>query len=136
MQQKYCDQGRSVALLKITRPMLRARSSCGSGGKPRNASIFPSANNSIGLGEILDIPCRIEADMRSDAADEDVLARAQSLNTDRLALEIRHAADAFPCKQFKAADVLAGEHRNWFSGVDRHHEGRSKVRCEVDLAAG
>src|SRR5471032_1744286 len=53
MQQKYCDHGRSIALLKITRPMLRARNSCGSGGKPRNASIFPSANSSIGLGEEL-----------------------------------------------------------------------------------
>src|SRR5258706_12733388 len=53
MQQKYCDHGRSVALLKITWPILRARNSCGSGGSPRNASIFPSANNSIGLGEEL-----------------------------------------------------------------------------------
>src|SRR5262249_16306184 len=51
MQQKYCDQGRSVALLKMTRPTLRLRNSCGSGGKPRNAAIFPSANNSMGVGE-------------------------------------------------------------------------------------
>src|ERR1700756_6060783 len=53
MQQKYCDHGRSIALLKITWPILRARNSCGSGGSPRNASIFPSANSSIGLGEEL-----------------------------------------------------------------------------------
>src|SRR6516164_10736291 len=52
MQQKYCDHGRSVALLKITWPMLRARKSCGSGGQPRKASIFPSANSSIGVGEV------------------------------------------------------------------------------------
>ena len=37
------------ALLTITWPILRARSSCGSGGKPRKASILPSANSSIGL---------------------------------------------------------------------------------------
>ena len=49
MQQKYCDQGLSVAVLRITRPTLRARSSCGSGGKPRKASTFPSANSSLGL---------------------------------------------------------------------------------------
>src|SRR5215831_20889503 len=53
MQQKYCDHGRSVALLKITWPMLRARKYCGSGGQPRNASIFPSANSSTGSGEEL-----------------------------------------------------------------------------------
>src|ERR1700721_3328213 len=47
-QQKYCDQGRSTELLTTTWPMLRARNSCGSGGKPRNASIFRSANSSIG----------------------------------------------------------------------------------------
>src|SRR5207245_4383560 len=51
MQQKYCDHGRSMALLTITRPILRARSSCGSGGKPGNASIFPAAHSSIGVGE-------------------------------------------------------------------------------------
>src|SRR5215471_11251152 len=52
MQQKYCDHGRSVELLKITWPMLRARKSCGSGGQPTNASIFPSANSSTGVGEV------------------------------------------------------------------------------------
>ena len=48
MQQKYCDQGRSTELLTTTWPMLRARNSCGSGGKPRNASTFPSAKSSMG----------------------------------------------------------------------------------------
>ena len=49
MQQKYCDHGLSVAVLRITRPILRARSSCGSGGKPRKASTLPSANSSMGV---------------------------------------------------------------------------------------
>src|SRR6267142_3549231 len=53
MQQKYCDHGRSMELLTMTRPILRARNSCGSGGKPRNASILPSAKRSIGLGDEL-----------------------------------------------------------------------------------
>ena len=49
MQQKYCDHGRSRALLTMTRPMFCARKRCGSGGNPRKASILPSANKSIGL---------------------------------------------------------------------------------------
>src|SRR2546426_504854 len=47
MQQKYWDQGRSTALLTTTRPIPFARSACGSGGKPRYASIFPSARSRI-----------------------------------------------------------------------------------------
>ena len=35
------------ALLTTTRPILRARNSCGSGGKPRYASILPSASSCI-----------------------------------------------------------------------------------------
>src|SRR5712675_1957547 len=53
MQQKYCDQGRSTELLTITCPMLRARNSCGSGGKPRNASTFPWAKSSMGGIDVL-----------------------------------------------------------------------------------
>src|SRR2546430_16362543 len=47
MQQKYCDHGRSVALFTTTRPTFFARSSCGIGGKPRKASILPSARSFI-----------------------------------------------------------------------------------------
>ena len=54
IQQKYCDHGLSVAVLTITCPVPRARSSCGSTGHPRSASIFRSANNcmvvSVGPG--------------------------------------------------------------------------------------
>src|SRR5262249_50972886 len=48
IQQKYCDQGRSIEPLTTTWPIFRARNSCGSGGKPRNASILPSAKSSLG----------------------------------------------------------------------------------------
>src|SRR6266446_3278394 len=41
--------GRSSAVLRITWPVLRARSSCGSGGNPRKASILPSTKSSSGL---------------------------------------------------------------------------------------
>src|SRR5215510_4370338 len=47
MQQKYCDQGRSIMLLTTTCATCFARSSCGCGGKPRKPSTFPSANSCI-----------------------------------------------------------------------------------------
>src|SRR6516225_6952198 len=45
-QQKYWDHGRSIPVLTITCPIFRACSSCGSGGKPQNASILPLAKSS------------------------------------------------------------------------------------------
>ena len=47
MQQKYCDHGRSSVLLMMTWPILRARSSCGRGGKPIYASTLPSGKKSV-----------------------------------------------------------------------------------------
>lgn len=43
IQQKYWDQGRSTALLTMTRPNPFARSSGGKSAKARKASIFPSS---------------------------------------------------------------------------------------------
>src|SRR6516165_11857702 len=78
MQQKCCDHGRSLVVLTMTWPVLRACSSCGSGGKPRNESIFPLAKSSIGLSAETHHPSnlldRIETDVRSHAADKDVRA--------------------------------------------------------------
>src|SRR5262245_60925610 len=50
-QQKYRDQGRSVIVLTMTRPTFFARSSCGSGGKAMNPSIFPSVRRRIDSAE-------------------------------------------------------------------------------------
>src|SRR3954466_9098541 len=49
MQQKYCDHGLSAARLRIAWPILRACSSCGSGGNARKASTLPSANSAMKL---------------------------------------------------------------------------------------
>ena len=80
MQQKYCDHGRSTALLTMTWPICRARSSCGSGGKPRKASILPSANSSIGFGDVLATQWmslrRIEPDMGRHHEREDMMRLA------------------------------------------------------------
>jgi len=50
MQQKYWAHGRSVPMLTSTRPIFFARSSWGSGGNPRKASILRSASNRIPSG--------------------------------------------------------------------------------------
>src|SRR5713226_2477808 len=74
--------------------------------------------------------------MRSHAAYENMLARAQGLHAHGLALEVRNAADAFSRKHFETADVLACHDRDRFAGIDRYDEGWREVRSEVDLAAG
>jgi hypothetical protein len=54
MQQKYFDHGRSWALSAITLPILRARSSCVSGGKVRIASILRSIKSCLGwTGDVI-----------------------------------------------------------------------------------
>ena len=69
MQQKYCDHGLSVAVLRITRPMLRARSSCGSGGKPEKGVDLALGEQLHGLaGEALatqSMSLRVEPDVAS-----------------------------------------------------------------------
>jgi hypothetical protein len=139
MQQKYCDHGRSRALLTMTRPTPRPRKSCGSGGNPRNASIFSRREqfhrHGRGFGEPTDIFGRIEPDMGGHGADEQVPGRAQALHADSLALQIRDAPDAIPREQFEAADMQAADDRDRHAGIDRHEILRRKGRREVLFAA-
>ena len=53
MQQKYWSQGRSCAVLTITRPLFFARKSCGCGGNARNASTLPSTKDCIMPSKLL-----------------------------------------------------------------------------------
>ena len=66
----------------------------------------------------LNILGRIEPDMGGDDAQENVLARADTLHADVLTLEVQDAADAFSCKNFEAADVLAAQNGDRFAGID------------------
>jgi len=56
--------------------------------------------------------------MGGDDAQENVLARADTLHANVLTLEIGNAADAFFGKDFEAADVLAAHDCNRFAGID------------------
>ena len=56
--------------------------------------------------------------MGGDDAQENVLARADTLHADVLTLEVQDAADAFSCKNFEAADVVAAQNGDRFAGID------------------
>jgi hypothetical protein len=124
MQQKYCDHVRSIPLSKMTCPMCRARSSCGS-GKPRNASILPCANSSSesaarSVTQFISWP---EPDPGSHGRKEQLRARTQRLYPDGLAFQFGDAADVAAREQFEAA------------GIDRGDELRGVIRTEIHLAA-
>ena len=57
-----------VALFTTTCPIFLARSSWGSAGKPRNASILPSARSSLGLGRRMGDPVDVLARIETDVA--------------------------------------------------------------------
>src|SRR6266478_4245737 len=118
MQQKYCDHGRSAAMLKITWPALRACSSCGSGGNPRKASILPSTNSSSGLtdGSVTQRMSLAGSSPTWAAISVSNAAGAALMPT--LALQLGDILDAFPGDQFKAADMHAGEHDDRHPGID------------------
>ena len=129
-----------MALLTITWPILRARNSCGSGGKPRNASIFPSANSSIGLGrgtrDPVDVLGGVKPDIGGHADQKGALARAQVLHAHRLALEVRDAADAFFANSSKHPTCTPAMIVIAFAGIDRDDAaGGEKFSREIDLAS-
>ena len=112
MQQKYCDHGRSTALLRIVWPIFLARSSCGWGGVPRNASIFPWTKSSVGLTSFsqdpLDIVDGIEPDIGGHEGQPHVSRVVETINAHPLAPQIRDAADALVGDQFEASRVQPG----------------------------
>src|SRR6516162_11097869 len=72
-----------------------------------------------GARDPVDILGRIEADMGGHRRDECVLVDTSALYADLLALQIPNGADAFIGKQFEAADMHAGKHRDGFAGINR-----------------
>ena len=61
---------------------------------------------------------RIKPDMGCHHAQENVLARADTLYANVLTPEIGDAADAFSGKDFEATDMLASDDRDRFAGID------------------
>src|SRR5690606_19401752 len=91
IQQKYSDHGRSVELLTMTRPMSRARSSCGSGGEAEervDLTFGEQIHRPDGLTrDPADIPAGIEPDVGQHAAHEHVRAGTQGRHPDGLAFQ-------------------------------------------------
>jgi len=81
--------------------VLRARSSCGSGGKPRKASILPSNEQFSGLtdGSVTsDVLVRIEPDLGDHQPEQ---RRRGDLATNGPALQIGNRSDTFPANNSK-----------------------------------
>ena len=137
MQQKYCDHGRSTVLLTITWLIWRARNCCGSGGKPRKASIFPSMKSSIGLTDgsdnPMDILARIETDMRGHQAPRTHAGSTQRSTPTLLPLRsatLRMSSLANSSKQptwTPASTVIAS------AGIDGLDEMRREIQTEIDV---
>src|SRR6516164_5164372 len=66
---------------------------------------------------------------------KNVLARANTLYTDVLSLEVRDVVDALPGKQFETADVLAAHNSDRLASIDRNNECWCVVSRKIDLAA-
>jgi len=84
----------------------------------------------------MQILARIDADMRSYRAKEQVARRSQKCDSDALAFQLGEAASDVVDKQLEAADMHAAEHRQLYAAIEPGDEHRGEVRAEIDLAAG
>ena len=137
MQQKYCDHGRSVALLSNTRPTFLARSSCPSGGKARKASILPSARSCFASGRDgnpVDVPPGIESDRGRDAGEKDVRRRSERQHGRGLSLQVADGPDLFGNDQLEAADMDPRQKHDRRTHVHRDGQRRREVHRKVDRA--
>src|SRR5215831_2052843 len=87
------------------------------------------------VGDPVNIAERVEADPRRQRAEKDLGARPERLSADTLAPEIHDPADRAAREQLEAADMHAGQNRDWRATVDRSDELRGKIQCKVSLAA-
>src|SRR6516162_2725199 len=134
MQQKYCDQGRSTAVLTSTCPTCRARSSWGCGGKPKKASICPCAKSSSGLTEGSVTQWKSLPGSRPTWPAISVSNAGSSAAT-RLPLSSPITMNILPSEQFEATDVDAGDQDNRCAGVDILNEVGDKGHAEIGFAA-
>ena len=133
MQQKYCDQGRSTALLTITWPISRARRFLRL-GRQAQKGVDLSVDEELHrldrwLDDPMDIFARIDADMRGDQASGTYAGASPRRRLPiALALQIGDAADLLIREQFEAADMHAGQDRDRHTRIDRVDAQRRKVR--------
>jgi hypothetical protein len=86
-----------MAMLRITRPIPRALSSCGSGGNPKKSVHLPFGEQlhepGRGAGDPVDVLVRIEPDLRRHRHEQEVSARAPPIDAELSPLEVTEGPD-------------------------------------------
>jgi len=123
-QQKYWDQGRSTALLRV-------------GREPEKAVDLALRQKPLGLGRGVqkprDVPVGIEPDLGDDAGDEGVLRGIQLGDGDRLAFQVAERPHPLAPEQLEAPDVHAAQEDDRLSRVEGDDQRRGEVHGDVDL---
>ena len=137
MQQKYCDHGRSIALLTTTWPICRARSSCGSGRKAQEGVDLAVGEQlrpaSATAGDPVDVRCRGRGRYERPSRTETDARWSQCRDADSLALEIARCCGCFVAEQFEAADMHAGQNRDRAAALDIDDSRGAKFRPKSTL---
>ena len=123
------------AVLTMTWPTCRARRSCGSGGKPRKASILPSAKApAVGerVGDPMDVLYRVEPDMGGHHVSIR-RRRPQTCNADALALQVGNAADAFVARTVRSSRHARRPNGDRAAGIDCRTHCERKFQREIRL---
>src|SRR5262245_43037910 len=137
MQQKYCDQGRSTVLSTITWPTRRACNSCGSGGKPRKPSSFPSMKSCIGFTDglttqLMSLPGSIPTCATIGARNKCWASPARL--PDNLTFQVGDAVDVLFGEYFETTSMHTGQYLERHTLIDRLDAKRRKVCNKVKLA--
>src|SRR5436190_4968985 len=145
MQQKYCDQGRSVVMLTTTCPIRCSRSISDAGGAARMASNFPSvrsrAHSAVGF-TAQGLVTQVTSLLGSNPTYAAMLARKRCGgdpkpgDTYALPLEIPDRADALVSEQLETTNVEAREQDDWFARIDPKDRRRAERHADVGRAGG
>ena len=127
-------------LSKMTRPIRFAPSSCGSGGKPRNASILPSINRIYSaflrrIGDPAKVLLGIEPDLGGHQGQQEIRARPEPRDANSLSFQTGNAVNVFMAEQYEAADMHAGQQRARLSLIEGDDEVRGIVHHQIHLTA-
>ena len=124
----------------ITRPILRARSSCGSGGKPEKDIDFPFGEQLHGgfartWGDPGDVLVRVEPDVGGHHRDIQVAAGAERPDAHPLALQVADGSDGLVREQLVAPGMHARQRRDRLAGIEKPNDPCAGVHAKVSFTA-
>jgi hypothetical protein len=119
--------------------MLRARSSCGSGGEPEKGVYLAGGEHFLeiagGCGDPVDVLVRVEPNLRRHGREEQVAARARLLwDSDPPALKVTDGSDGFVREQLVAAGMHPRQRGNWLAGIHVRDDPCGGMELEVEIA--